>query len=361
MSDRPGRYDKPVSSPKTTSNGSKHPVPSSGFDIYWRFAAARQVRYRRRLGIGLEHDEPVPGVDDEVIDRHRFTNAYRASDRVSQFLLTDVMYDCDRPWRDVFARTMLFKIFNRIDTWNWLQQQCEDIDANEVFGPRLETALRNLAAHRPVYSAAYIMPPPMTRAGPKYHRHLEMLRDMIRHGLPERIADASSLGEVYELLADWDSVGPFLAYQYATDLNYAEELGHDENTFVVAGPGAARGIRKCFSANADLNPADLIRWVVDRQEHEFAARSLPWHDLWGRPLQLIDAQNLFCEVDKYTRVAHPELSVFAAGARIKQTYRPIGLPMTAWFPPHWGLNERAQASLSNAAPRSNLGPAVTLF
>ena len=28
-----------------------------------------------------------------------------------------------------------------------------------------------------------------------------------------------------------------------------------------------------------------------------------FRDLWGRPLQLIGCQNLFCEVDKYARVA----------------------------------------------------------
>lgn len=31
-------------------------------------------------------------------------------------------------------------------------------------------------------------------------------------------------------------------------------------------------------------------------------RDLEWHDLWGRSLQLIDAQNLFCEVDRLDQI-----------------------------------------------------------
>ena len=38
----------------------------------------------------------------------------------------------------------------------------------------------------------------------------------------------------------------FLAYQYLIDLNYAAGLGFSEMDFVVPGPGARDGIRKCF-------------------------------------------------------------------------------------------------------------------
>jgi len=86
---------------------------------------------------------------------------------------------------------------------------------------------------------------------------------------------------------------PFLAYQYVTDLNYSRHLGFSEMEFVVPGPGARDGIRKCFRSLGDYSEADTIRWVADRQEEEFAARGLTFASLWGRPLQLIDCQN-FC-------------------------------------------------------------------
>ena len=84
------------------------------FDAYWKFAAERQRIFFRRL-------EGVPGAvtTDPVLKLFKFTNAYRASDRVSQYLLRNVIYRHDLPSdaRNVFFRTILFKLFNKIETW----------------------------------------------------------------------------------------------------------------------------------------------------------------------------------------------------------------------------------------------------
>ena len=88
------------------------------FDTYWRFAAERQALYFRRLA------DPIgPWTSDPVLAAHRFTNAYRASDRVSQYLIREIQYREDRPRtpREIFFRTLLFKLFNRIETWELLE------------------------------------------------------------------------------------------------------------------------------------------------------------------------------------------------------------------------------------------------
>lgn len=132
-------------------------------------------------------------------------------------------------------------------------------------------------------------------------------------------------------------LGDFLAYQFVTDLNYSTLSDFAEDEFVVAGPGARDGIRKCFP---DL-PLDManeaIRAVFLAQEGEFRSRDLKFQTLWGRPLQLIDCQSLFCEVDKYSRVAHPQIVGLSSRSRIKQTFRPsAGLP-DPYYPPKWNL------------------------
>jgi hypothetical protein len=108
----------------------------------------------------------------------------------------------------------------------------------------------------------------------------------------------------------------------------------------MPGPGARSGIRKCFADYGDYDEADLIRLVADSQEEEFVRRGIVFQDLWGRPLQLIDCQNLFCEVDKYARVVHPEVSGVGGRSRIKQRFQAVENPVDVWFPPKWGLNER---------------------
>ncbi len=314
------------------------PTTTSGYDAYWKFATERQNVYLRRLA-----GQTGPLTDDPVLAANRFTNAYRAADRVSQYLITDVLYDRPRNWVDTFARTLVFKVFNRIATWEQIIGRLGDVDADAVMSAAVDAVVAEVVDRQPVYSAAYIMPPPQDRTGPKYVRHLSLIRAMLADGLPGRIADTSHMAEAYEILAGYPSVGPFLAYQFVTDLNYSSHLSFSETEFVVPGPGALRGLKKCFSDPGDYSPADLIRRTAHLQHDEFAERGLDWHDLWGRELQLIDTQNLFCEVDKYTRVANPELSVYAPGTRIKQRYRRDRRSVTAWFPPKWGINDRVRA------------------
>ncbi|MCQ3811785.1 MAG: hypothetical protein KTV68_14655 [Acidimicrobiia bacterium] len=319
----------------TTIRAKQQPKTTAGYDAYWRFASKRQEIYLRKLSGTLKDNPP----DDPILAVNRFTNAYRASDRVSQFLISHVQYNQEWNWLDTFVRTLLFKIFNRIDTWNYLLEQIGEPDSNALFDRTIDAALEELANHQPIYSAAYIMPPPRSSTGPKYVRHLDLLRTMIDEEAHRQIQDTSSMEQGYNIFLRYDSIGNFLAYQFISDLNYSSYLDYSEQEFVVPGPGAIRGIRKCFLATKDLSHEDLIRWMHDHQHEEFETRQLPWDGLWGRDLQLIDIQNLFCEVDKYTRVAMPELSEFAPGTRIKQRYRPDPSPLTAWFPPKWGINE----------------------
>lgn len=320
------------------------PKATVGLDALWRFASERQRIYMRRL-----RGETRDLTDDPVLAEHRFTNPYRAADRVSQYLITDVIYDRDRPWIDTFARVLVFKIFNRIDTWRHLLESVGEVDASALFDGHLDRALAQVADHRPIYSSAYIMPPPRNYIGPKYVRHLSLLRSMINDRLPERIAEARGMRDAFRHVSSYGSIGPFLAYQFITDLNYTPHLSFSEREFVVPGPGAVRGIKKCFSDPGDYSAEDLIRYVTNQQDAGFEERGLDWHDLWGRELQLIDVQNLFCEVDKYTRAAHPELCQHSPEKRIKQKYRPISDPLTAWFPPKWGLNKNVPDDLKRGA------------
>jgi hypothetical protein len=282
-----------------------------------------------------------PWTDDPILATYKFTNAYRAADRVSQYLIRRVIYSGTYDERDTVFRVLLFKLFNKTETWRLLEESHGELvarrfDATE-FGRTLDAALAGGAA---IYSAAYIMPsgPADVRQPRKHRMHLEMLARLLRDRLPERLAAARSMAEAYGLLRGLPGIGPFLAYQYVTDLNYSGHLNFSEMEFVMPGPGARDGMRKCFTDLGDYSEADAIRWVADRQGEEFAARGLTFSTLWGRPLQLIDCQNLFCEVDKYARVLHPEIAGYSGRTRIKQKFSASALPLQLWFPPKWGIN-----------------------
>ena len=60
----------------------------------------------------------------------------------------------------------------------------------------------------------------------------------------------------------------------------------------------------------------------------------------GSELQLIDVQNLFCEIDKYARVAYPQFTGLDGRHRIKQRFQPAAAMLPMWYPPKWGVNEK---------------------
>jgi len=308
------------------------------FDSYWRFAAERQEVFFRRV-----ENRPPPWTHDPVLGEHKFTNAYRAADRVSQYLIRKVIYEGDASPSEVFFRTLLFKLFNKVETWEYLRAATGTVTAREFRVSRYAELLSSaLGEGRKIYSGAYIMPTGTGDDRPrrKHEVHLRLLHDMLADALPEKLAEASSLAAAFSMLRKRPGLGDFLAFQYTIDLNYGPLLNFDEDDYIVPGPGARNGIRKCFSDLGDFDEAGAIRWVTDSQEHEFEKRSLGFRDLWGRRLHLIDCQNLFCEVDKYARVVHPEAAGVSARMRIKQKFRPTQQRVEYWFPPKWGINDR---------------------
>ena len=126
--------------------------PTVVYDTYWRFAAERQEVFFRKL-----EGQAPPWTGDPVIARHKFTNAYRAAYRVSQYLIRHVIYEGDQSVSEVFFRAILFKLFNKIETWELLKANLGDItwegysfDASlGRFGRQIPRYLLELLQRRP--------------------------------------------------------------------------------------------------------------------------------------------------------------------------------------------------------------------
>ncbi|MDB6025133.1 MAG: hypothetical protein JWM68_1356 [Verrucomicrobiales bacterium] len=324
--------------------------PSVVYDTYWRFASERQAIFFRRI-----KGELAPWSDDPIFREFKFTNAYRASDRTSQFLIRNVIYPGGKPFSErdpdeIFFRILLFKVFNRMATWQLLRKSFGEITFKDYSFERYDKVLtKAIDSGQRIYSAAYIMPSggPSSKTGRKHRMHLMLIEQMIKDQVPSQLAQAPSMSKAFDILRSYPTIGDFLAYQFVTDLNYSSLINFSETSFVVPGPGARDGIRKCFTDFGGLNESDLIKVVADRQTVEFARLGLTFESLWGRPLQWIDCQNLFCEVDKYSRVKHPEISGLTGRLRIKQKYQVTAEPVDYWYPPKWELNEKIKEYVSH--------------
>jgi hypothetical protein len=317
------------------------PKKTDAYRYYWHFAAERQKVFFNRLSGGmLEHF-----TQDPILQEYKFTNAYRASDRVSQYLIKNVIYkNNDYSNEDTVFRILLFKLFNKIETWEYLERNLDDI-RYEDFDFDLYNRLLNDSMDRGnvIYSNAYMMPSAVTFSQKRKHaNHLLLLDYMLKDNVTQKIMHASSIEELYRLLLSYPSFGKFLAFQYAIDINYSNLVDFNENDFVVAGPGALDGISKCFANFHDFSSEYIIQYMTEMQDQEFERFNLNFNDLWGRKLHLIDCQNLFCEVSKYTRVALPDIEGVAKRTRIKQKFKPNFTPIEFFYPPKWGINQNIQ-------------------
>ncbi len=311
-------------------------IPTPAYDTYWKFAYERQnVFFRRYSG------ERETLTNDPIIQKYKFTNAYRVCDRVSQYLIRRVIYSGENfSIDDILLRIVLFKLFNKIDTWKLLVNhfgeicvETFDVDAYKNF---LDSEINRGFT---LYNNAYMMASgskefKVTR---KHHAHLMLVQMMLNDCLAAKLQDCSRMSEAYQLLLAYPLIGSFLAYQYVTDINYSEIVDFTETEFVIPGPGARDGIRKCFSSLSGLSETDIIKQMTERQELEFARLQLDFKWLGSRKLQYIDIQNIFCETDKYCRVAHPNISGISGRTRIKQLYQPAIEAIDFMFPPKWDL------------------------
>ena len=332
------------------------PTPRPGvYELYWRFAAERQRTFEARVA-----GTSWPWSDDPILREYKFCNVFRASDRVSLYMIRDVAYrDDDSTPEDRIFQIVAFRTFSNVRTW-------DSVTALLERSPRLadlESGAFEAALNRArdvnggLYTGAFILcATDAYGRSTKHLNHVELFKDMfLRMHLADLLLSARSLREVYDLIHVFPLMGDFMSYQTAIDLNYSEHVNFSENDFTKPGPGAIRGIKKVFSDLGPFTPEDAIMWMVDHQDEEFRRHGLTFRGLWGRPLHAIDAQGLFCETDKYCREAVPELK--SGRSRIKARFRPSAEPVTLFFPPKWGLNDRLPSeAVLGLAPTAQLSP-----
>jgi hypothetical protein len=310
------------------------------FDIYWTFAAERHRVFESRIS-----GNPGPWTDDRILNTFKFCNVYRAADRVSQYLIREICYADDTEAADRAFQIVAFRMFSNNQTWDTLKLI---LGGNPTLADlrdgSFETALSRVKdLNGRLYTGAFILCATDAYGhSAKHLNHVELFKDMfLRQSLAEKIQSAPSLAQVYDLVHGFPLMGDFMSYQIAIDLNYSELTNFSENDFTQPGPGALRGIKKVFTDTGAMSPSDVIMWMVDHQDDEFERLDLPFNGLWGRSIHAIDAQNLFCEVDKYCREAVPALS--SARSRIKARFSPSPEAMPLFFPPKWGINDALPA------------------
>jgi hypothetical protein len=308
------------------------------FQYYFYFVQERMNIFWNR------YDQILHLTNDNILKIYKFTNVYRAMDRVSQYLIKYVIYNEGTfTEKDVLFRILIFKIFNKIETWESLEENFGTITLDNFNYNAVNKFLTKQKRQSPIFSNAYMMTGTHSLYNHLEYKHekwLDMVKkEIVENSTLEKIIEAKSLENVYEILRKCSFIGDFLAYQYTIDMNYSPVINFNEDSFVKAGIGAIRGIKKCFEPLGKNNFEDAISYTHENFEIlQEKYGYTEFRNLFGRQPALIDIQNCFCETDKYLRAKIPELMI--DNKRIKQKYKPSKESIDLFFPPKWGLNNK---------------------
>lgn len=304
------------------------------YDLYWYFANERQNIFIKKL-----NGDTPPWTNDPILKTYKFCNSYRVNDRVSQYLLKNVIYN-GKTYKDedMLFRIILFKLFNKESTWELLLKEFKDITLSTFDMKEYSKVLTNAINNNiKIYNDAYISC--ATKAfgyDRKHDNHLALLNKMfIIDKVQDKILKCTNMEQAFKIIKSYPLIGNFMAYQLITDINYSNIVDWKEDEFTVAGPGSLRGIRKCFIDKEKLSNEDIIRYMYNHQEEEFKRLNLNFKTIGNRKLQLIDIQNIFCELDKYCREKVPSLK--SNRTKIKKKYTPKQTKIEYIYPPKWNI------------------------
>jgi hypothetical protein len=186
-------------------------------NIVFEWMAERHLVFERRL-----LNEPFPWTTDLVLQQHSFCNVYRLLDAGTQWLIHEVVNEGgSQDLVEVVFRTILYRLFNKTQTWQLLVRS---------LGPELKWSEFNVDKYCKVlaeaedeaqasgekltlYTSAHQVSAPPLGQDRYYKNHLLLLKAMMDSGLPKMLAKCEYLVDAFGLIRLFPGFGSFLAFQ----------------------------------------------------------------------------------------------------------------------------------------------------
>jgi hypothetical protein len=276
------------------------------------------VKEREAIRKKREAGNPQPWTKDPILAQYRFCNVRRQGDRVSRWLIENVLTE-----ENIDQNIESFLEFS---AWcrfiNWPPTIKAVIDAglyptrNErVNWVRVGRLVDRLGESGKAWTGAYIIRAPRTpglRKGKFVSQ--EVIGKHFRKGVSDLISIFASSNpgmpatyqEVWQALRRVPNMGPFMSGQIAGDWTYTSLLraAPDLKTWAPMGPGSIRGFNRVIGLtpitkrpSEELWLKKLTAWrqiIIDKLGPEYD------------DLDLLSVQNTLCETDKWLRVKNGE-------------------------------------------------------
>lgn len=254
---------------------------------------------RQRMWEKKQRDE-LPLTDDPILKKWHFCNVHRELDSGTQYLLR-IVEQADDTAQAELLNILVYRFFNRPRTHEriggWLPPK--------VWRPEQTVQILRMTKERgeTVFSPAYRV---VTEDYGYEDKIGNILYGIIQDEfLPyldewtENLLRTPSLEWAHSQLQDLRGVGPFLAYELVTDLNYFWWEDLSECDFVNIGGGAEWGLELIFGTAHE----DQVYWLHDRMDELFGEYGLEF-PYWEKKshLTLRDIEHSLCEWRKYRTI-----------------------------------------------------------
>ncbi|KAK2465539.1 hypothetical protein APHAL10511_002431 [Amanita phalloides] len=338
------RHSTGCRSPSFTVKG-KVLKPTEVFDTFWYFAAERKaIDDKRRAG------SSPPWTNDPILRKYPFCNTYRVLDKGCQYLIHEVIEKGSQAPQEVTFRVLLFTTFTKIETWELLNHQLGPLTWATYSRKQYQEVLAEAKSQGvSLYTGSFIKPAPSFGFSDNFMNHLCLLEMFMENQLAVRLMGAEYLADVFEYIASFPSFGNFTTYQLILNLSYSKILNFHVNDFVVPGPGAVSGLRKMFGRSLDNATTSergfdikVIRWLAETQHQHFKRLGIKFSALGPDKIAMsvADIEHTLCEVDKYSRLAHPQFKGKRTEMRRMFEASSESYPKRYYMPKAWSHPDR---------------------
>lgn len=252
---------------------------------------------------------------DPILRKYKFTNIRRKDDRVSKWVIDNVISKGYR--QDLWFVLLICRLVNWPPT---LQHLIDEGVLFQVAGDfdhvRFSQVIEDFKEEgKKVYSGAYMVYP--SKKAPGSVKSFSLGKYIIEPVLDS--ADEIDHAQQYGIaafvkeLAKCFGISTFIAGQVAADLTYCQATlseAHDLYTFAPIGPGSSKGL------NYLLSRSPYASWKQDDfNDNLITIRNNIVEELEIEDMTLHDVQNVMCEYSKYARTILGE-------GQPKSMYRP---------------------------------------
>lgn len=278
---------------------------------YFAWIYERQLIWYRRYMLRA----PRPWSDDPILDRYRFTNAYRELDRGTLYAKQHVINPrSGDSIENLMMRAITYRVFNKVSTYDKVFREVGYFDY-PGYVPDWDEIHRLLVVEwgkGPIFTNAHVVATFGARKDSgetKVSRVVKFLDTT--HQMISIICDKVLVqpgiyfSKAHRQLMDLENIGDFTAYEILSDLAYTNVVEFTEDTWANAGPGAMEGLKLIFPGQVGKRLAmDLMIELQDGQNMWLQSLGLP---LWlvagpkvhSARLTLRNIEGGLCEYYKY--------------------------------------------------------------